>query len=111
MTAVGTAPAMGEAAPHASGAAGAMRGSAPQALGAARVMGEAAPQARGTDPTPPSRSRPAAGPYAVTPLRTLLRRRIAWSFRHRPGPLGTGGRPLPGSPSLGPLGPSAHQEL
>ena len=59
-------------------------------------------------------SRPAPS-YTVTPLRTLVRRRIAWSFGRRQGPPSRTDCPLPGSRSLEPsdLEPSdlsVHEE-
>ncbi|MFE2558272.1 hypothetical protein ACFXGT_20035 [Streptomyces sp. NPDC059352] len=59
----------------------------------------------------PSDTGRAARSYTVTPLRTLVRRRIAWSFGRRQGPLSRTDCPLPGHPSLGPSHPSVHEEF
>ncbi|CAM5612006.1 hypothetical protein GCM10010230_65960 [Streptomyces narbonensis] len=61
-------------------------------------------------PTMPSHTGPATRPYTVTPLRTLVRRRIAWSLGRRPGPPGRADCRPPGHPSPGPSDPSVREE-
>ncbi|MBT2488547.1 hypothetical protein J7E96_08425 [Streptomyces sp. ISL-96] len=64
-----------------------------------------------TGPTTPSPTGRAPGTYTVTPLRTLVRRRIAWSFGRHQGPPSKTGCLLPGPPSLRPSDPSVHEEF
>lgn len=61
-------------------------------------------------PTMPSDTGLATRSYTVTPLHTLVRRRIAWSLGRRQGPPGRADRRPAGHPSPGPSDPSVHEE-